>query len=172
MKTPREIAQEILGPVADEATGYAPTKDQYDLLAACEAAITQACADKDAMIAGLQMEIAGGVDAAEKIARLERDRASWLTAHNAKAAQLRAVAAALSFDPAMDRDLETCARRVYHENASSQSALNKTWSHVGQLRAEINLLNEGMKRREAKIIELSARVVELEMKLAAGRTAQ
>ena len=31
-------------------------------------------------------------------------------------ARLQAITAALSFDPAKDRDLETCARRIYHEN--------------------------------------------------------
>ncbi len=78
-------------------------------------------------------------DLTEKLAQCERDRESWLTAHNAKAAQLRAVGAALSYDPAVDRDLETCARRVYHLAA----------------------LVPG---HEAKIAELAERVVELEVK--------
>ncbi len=124
----------------DLAARYLPVHPH--LWSSCEAAITQACADKDAMIAGLQAEIAGSVDGGEKLARAERDRESWLNAHNAKAAQLRAVAAALSFDPAVDRDLETCARRIYHLAA----------------------LVPG---HESKIAELSARVVELEMQLAA-----
>lgn len=38
--------------------------------------------------------------------------------------KLAAVAAGLSFDPAVDRDLETCARRVYHERDDYRKRLD------------------------------------------------
>ena len=39
-----------------------------------------------------------------------------------RASVMSPIAAALSFDPAVDRDLETCARRLYHENVDLKFA--------------------------------------------------
>lgn len=41
---------------------------------------------------------------------------------NVALAKLRAVEAAASFDPAQDRDLETCVRRLYHSEAAHRGA--------------------------------------------------
>ncbi len=90
------------------------------------------------MIAGLQQEIAGSVDGGEKLARAEKDRESWLNAHNAKAAQLRAVGAALSFDPAVDRDLETCARRVYAERNDARYVARHARQTLDDLHIQID----------------------------------
>lgn len=74
-------------------------------------------------------------DIEEKLAQCESGRAGWLHRHNLLAQELRVVRAALSFDPSQDRDLETCARRIYHGHADAlrESARLRTW--VNELHA-------------------------------------
>jgi hypothetical protein len=54
-------------------------------------------------------------DLLAKLAQAEKNCDSWLAQYMARGAVLRAVGAGLSFNPDVDRDLETCARRVYAE---------------------------------------------------------
>ena len=51
-------------------------------------------------------------------------------------AQLRVIAAALSFDPAVDRDLETCARRVWHERKAMDQVVSRADTLIDRLKAE------------------------------------
>lgn len=58
----------------------------------------------------------------EQLDHCQNDKAGWMHRHNLLAQELRVVRAALSFDPTQDRDLETCARRIYHERADFKFA--------------------------------------------------
>ncbi len=46
--------------------------------------------------------------------------------------QMDAVSAAASFDPATDRDLETCVRRLYHEHADAVRLLAAAQSKLSE----------------------------------------
>lgn len=51
-----------------------------------------------------------------------------------RASVLAPLIAALSFDPETDRDLETCARRLYHERSDLARALEKATEEAVALR--------------------------------------
>lgn len=60
---------------------------------------------------------------AQTLRRTEEDREAWMKKYISAVAQLNAIKAGLSFDASQDRDLETCARRLYHTVADLQAKL-------------------------------------------------
>lgn len=69
----------------------------------------------------------------EDLTRCENDKAGWMRQHNLLAQEVRVIKAALSFDPTVDRDLETCARRHFHGHAESLKAAERLADEVVQM---------------------------------------
>lgn len=116
---------------ADVNTDHAPT-----LRFTVESAIQEALDALDA------------AELASQLAYAEKNSRGWQAAYLAESAQYRAIKAGLSFDPKVDRDPETCARRLYHAlqdmtraRDDAVAAAHLLADELAQARSSIEVIN-------------------------------